>query len=59
VSDATLEDLGSKNGTYVGDRRLDSATPLADGDAFRIGSVELSFSALRTWGSTHTEPDAD
>jgi len=53
---ATLEDLGSKNGTFVADRRLDSAIALADGDAIRVGSVQLTFSAVRTQGSTQTEP---
>jgi DNA-binding winged helix-turn-helix (wHTH) protein len=40
---ATIEDLESKNGTFVGDRRLGSATRLADGDSIRIGSVRLTF----------------
>ncbi len=54
--DATVEDLGSKNGTFVADRRLDSPTRLVDGDVIRVGSVQLTFSAVRTWGSTRTEP---
>jgi DNA-binding winged helix-turn-helix (wHTH) protein len=54
--DATVEDLGSKNGTFVADRRLDSPTRLVDGDVLRVGSVQLTFSAVRTWGSTRTEP---
>jgi predicted component of type VI protein secretion system len=52
--EATLEDLGSKNGTFVGDRRLDSAARLGDGDVIRIGSVELTFHAVRSPGSTDT-----
>lgn len=32
---ATLEDLGSKNGTYLNDQRLDVPTPLPDGAVFR------------------------
>jgi DNA-binding winged helix-turn-helix (wHTH) protein len=54
--EATLEDLGSKNGTFVADRRLDSRTRLVDGDVIRIASVQLTFSAVRTRGSTRTEP---
>ena len=54
--EATLEDLGSKNGTFVADRRLDSRTRLVDGDVIRVASVQLTFSAVRTWGSTRTEP---
>ena len=44
VSDdsATLEDLGSKNGTHVGDRTIEAPVPLADGDAIRVGSVSLT-----------------
>ncbi len=53
---ATIEDLGSKNGTFVGDRRLDSRAPLVDGDVIRVASVRLTFSAVRTRGSTRTEP---
>jgi DNA-binding winged helix-turn-helix (wHTH) protein len=54
--EATLEDLGSKNGTFVADRRLDSRTRLVDGDVIRVASVQLTFSAVRTRGSTRTEP---
>jgi DNA-binding winged helix-turn-helix (wHTH) protein len=55
---ATLEDLGSKNGTFIEDQRLDAPRLLADGDVIRIGSVALTFKALQAWGSTHTEPHA-
>ena len=55
---ATLEDLGSKNGTFVSDQRLDAPRQLADGDVIRIGSVAITFKALQAWGSTHTEPHA-
>ena len=58
-NDATVEDLGSKNGTYVASRRVDCLTPLVDGDLIRVGSVELTFSAIRTSGSTRTEARAD
>jgi pSer/pThr/pTyr-binding forkhead associated (FHA) protein len=34
-----VEDLGSKNGTYVNDRRVNGRAPIADGDEFRIGNV--------------------
>jgi DNA-binding winged helix-turn-helix (wHTH) protein len=39
---ALLEDLGSKNGTYVGRERVTSAS-LADGDEIRIGNARLIF----------------
>ena len=53
---ATVEDLGSKNGTFIADRRVDSPTPLADGDVIRVGSVPVTFKVLAVWGSTRTEP---
>ena len=39
---ATLEDLGSKNGTRVGEKRIGSPEPVADGDQIRVGSVALT-----------------
>ena len=39
---ATLEDLGSKNGTYLQHKRITSAT-LSDGDEIRIGNATLVF----------------
>jgi DNA-binding winged helix-turn-helix (wHTH) protein len=53
---ATVEDLGSKNGTFVSERRVDSATPLADGDVIRVGSLPVTFKVIAAWGSTGTEP---
>jgi DNA-binding winged helix-turn-helix (wHTH) protein len=52
--EATIEDLESKNGTFVAERRLETVTRLADGDSIRIGSVELTFTAIRSRGSTET-----
>jgi DNA-binding winged helix-turn-helix (wHTH) protein len=50
---ATIEDLASKNGTFVGGRPLDGPTPLHDGDHIRLGRQLLVFrragSAARTW----------
>jgi len=39
---ATLEDLGSKNGTYAGRKRITSVS-LADGDEIRLGKASLTF----------------
>jgi hypothetical protein len=52
--EATIEDTGSKNGTFVADRRLDSAARLEDGDVIRVGSVQLTFTAVQSRGSTET-----
>ena len=37
----TLEDLGSKNGTYVGRERVTSPTVVHEGDEILIGTVKL------------------
>ena len=34
-----IEDLGSRNGTYVNERRVDGIVALADGDAVRFGNT--------------------
>jgi DNA-binding winged helix-turn-helix (wHTH) protein len=57
-SDAAIADLGSKNGTFVGERRVVSSTALADGDVIRVGAVRLTFQAIRSVGSTETHADA-
>jgi DNA-binding winged helix-turn-helix (wHTH) protein len=51
---ATVEDLGSKNGTFVRDRRIDCLTRLDDGDVIRVGSVNVSVQVIRISGSTET-----
>lgn len=42
---ATVEDLGSKNGTFVGDERISGPHELHDGDELRIGDFTLTFRA--------------
>ena len=52
---ATVEDLGSKNGTWVGGRRLEGGpAPLKDGDALRLGKIEILFLDSKEKGSTQT-----
>lgn len=50
---ASIEDLQSKNGTFVGEERLAAPTPLRDGDHVRLGRQLLVFrrtgSAAPTW----------
>jgi S-DNA-T family DNA segregation ATPase FtsK/SpoIIIE len=41
-ADATLEDLGSTNGTFVGNERIENAT-IENRSKFRVGNVELAF----------------
>jgi DNA-binding winged helix-turn-helix (wHTH) protein len=42
AGEATLEDLGSKNGTYLQQERITSAR-LSDGDEIRLGTASLTF----------------
>jgi hypothetical protein len=51
---ATLEDLGSKNGTTCRGQKVTSPTLLGDGDAIRIGTVELIFRVVAPEVSTET-----
>jgi DNA-binding winged helix-turn-helix (wHTH) protein len=50
-----LEDLGSKNGTWVRGQRIVTETPLCDGDELTIGTVVLTFRAPTTGPSSITE----
>ena len=50
---ATLEDLGSKNGTYLRRQRIASA-PLSDGDEIRLGTASLTFRVMSPLGPTET-----
>jgi len=54
---ATLEDLGSKNGTFLGERRIEAAVPLEDGARIRIGTVALTFRTFSLPYSTQTAVD--
>ena len=54
--DATVEDLGSKNGTYVGAQRVTAPYRLSDGDQIRLGSVVITFRIPPPVGSTETVP---
>jgi len=54
-TEAVVEDLESKNGTFVGDRRVERPTPLADRDQLRLGRTTLVYRVARQPGSTETE----
>lgn len=38
-----LEDSGSKNGTYLNNKKVEANTPLAKGDIIKIGSIALKY----------------
>ena len=54
AEEVTLEDLGSKNGTYLRGVRLASKVQLEDGDELRLGSVRIKFRMVGGEGSTET-----
>lgn len=51
---AILEDLGSKNGTFLRGRRIEQPSPLDDGDEICVGDVVMTFRFLRGSRSTET-----
>ncbi len=59
VSDgmATLEDLGSRNGTYLRGERIHAPASLVDGDEIRIGRVFITFRSFPKATSTKREQE--
>lgn len=58
---ATLEDLGSKNGTRLGDQRVETPVPLNDSVRIRVGDVTLTLRMFSLPDSTlaSSEPERD
>jgi DNA-binding winged helix-turn-helix (wHTH) protein len=54
---AALEDLGSKNGTFREERKIESPVPLEDGARLRVGTVALVFRKFSLPYSTQTAVD--
>jgi DNA-binding winged helix-turn-helix (wHTH) protein len=52
---ATLEDLGSKNGTYLRGDRVTGPSRLVDGDKIHVGSAVVRFRMTSAVGSTATQ----
>jgi len=52
--EALVEDLGSKNGTFLSGARIDRPTPLKDGDALQIGSIRATFRSFTPESSTES-----
>ena len=53
-TEAVIEDLGSKNGTFVRGERVSSAVRLKDGDQVQVGSVVSRFRMTSPKGVTAT-----
>jgi DNA-binding winged helix-turn-helix (wHTH) protein len=51
---ATLEDLGSKNGTHLNGTRIDSVRTLADGNEIRLGTIVMTFRSAAASDVTET-----
>jgi DNA-binding winged helix-turn-helix (wHTH) protein len=54
---AEIEDLGSKNGTSVGNRQLTATSVLRDGDAIDVGPARLMYRFSEAGASTETTAD--
>ena len=52
---AKLEDLGSKNSTYLNGKRVSAPALLSSGDQIKIGSALLVFRCFRRQGTTQSE----
>ena len=57
-SAAILEDLGSKNGSFVRGQRVIAPSNLTDGDEIRLGPVVVTFRILIPAASTVIAPEA-
>jgi DNA-binding winged helix-turn-helix (wHTH) protein len=56
--EATLEDLGSKNGSHLNGSRITTPVRLSDGDEIRLGAINLTFRAALPTSPTETVPGA-
>jgi DNA-binding winged helix-turn-helix (wHTH) protein len=54
-SGAVLEDMGSKNGTLVGGKRVSGSRRLADKDSIQIGPASLVFRVFHRAGTTSSK----
>ncbi|MGH9442276.1 MAG: FHA domain-containing protein [Thermoanaerobaculia bacterium] len=55
ASDATVEDLDSKNGTSLRGRPLKGRAPVEDDDEIRVGAIRITFHRIRAEKSTETD----
>jgi hypothetical protein len=53
-----IEDVGSRNGTFINSEKVDGKHALADGDVVRFGKVLMTFNvAVETKRETTTQPE--
>lgn len=50
--EATIEDLGSKNGTFVGGARIEEPTPIRDGDVITLAHARMVLRKMRPPATT-------
>src|SRR5262245_1642525 len=55
-NDAVIEDLGSKNGTTVGEKAVSGRVRLEDGDRLTLGPIVIVFRQTSAGPSTETVP---
>ena len=53
--EATVEDLGSKNGTYVNEEAVKTPVALEDRVEIRVGSVKMTYRIVGALPSTVTQ----
>src|SRR5277367_1847615 len=58
-TEAVLEDLGSKNGTFVNGERLEGPYALRAGDKVQLGGSTLEFVPVPPPAPTHSESDGE
>jgi len=56
-ADAWIQDLGSRNGTFVNGVKIVEKTKLADGDLIRVGALELKVSCTDPAAKAGSEDD--
>lgn len=54
-SDVTINDLGSKNGTFLNNNRVVEETRVSNGDRIRVGSLVTTLRRVSPASSTETE----
>jgi predicted component of type VI protein secretion system len=54
----TVRDLGSRNGTYVNDERIEKEVPLSVGDELRVGPLKFRIAAMSSAPAAETKDTA-